>query len=540
MLYFLYAAAFIVFIITIYSEVKKQLHMAQLEGYKPRQYLAWQLHNFDMVYLKRNTIFLLYASIVILFYSLLYKNDAQMVSFVYFIVYALAAAYAVYYDKKNVKKAKKPLVFTSRVKRLMAICLVLTAILAVLGFRLSSFPVFTAVLSLIRLFMPLIMLISVALIYPVEMLIQYRYFREAQLKIRKMKNLKVIGITGSFGKTSTKYFVKTILSEKYNTLMTPESYNTPMGITRVIREQLNDQHEVFVCEMGARHVGDIKTLCRLAGPSIGILTSIGKQHLETFKTIDNVAKTKYELIESLPENGVSVFNGDNEYCFKLAQKTKSKSYVYGIENVTDRTYIYAREIVNTKGGLTFRVIGKNGIDMICRTSLLGRHNVSNILAAICVALELGLSPEEIKSGISKIKPVPHRLQLLDTNNGVTVIDDAFNSNPAGAAEALETIKEIEGNKKIIITPGMVELGSVEYEENKKLGNKIAECCDYAVLVGIKKTKPIQDGLIEKGFPYEKMFVVSNLDEATAKLADIVRPGDVVLFENDLPDNYSEE
>ncbi|WP_207670895.1 UDP-N-acetylmuramoyl-tripeptide--D-alanyl-D-alanine ligase [Caloramator sp. E03] len=519
-----------------YKEVIRQLHIAQLEGYKPKQYIIWQKNNFLQIYIKGNTLFLL-SAIVLFILNLIFKN--QNLNFIFLAIFAAACIIFAYRDKNRNVKAKKPLVYTNRAKRLLTTSVIITGALVVVLFNLFRLKSFVLGLLILRIIIPFIMYISTVFIYPVEMLIQYRYFKEAQNKIRNMKNLKVVGITGSYGKTSTKYFIKTILSEKYNTLMTPESYNTPMGITKVIREQLKEEHEVFVCEMGARYVGDIKTLCRLANPSIGVLTSIGKQHLETFKSIENIAKTKYELIESLPENGVAIFNGDNEYCLKLAKKTNKKTYLYGFKNIDKNLYVYAKDIEITREGIKFRVCGNNGIDFTCKTQLLGKHNVSNILAAICVAFEMGLDEKQIISGVSKIKPVPHRLELVKSNSGVTVIDDAFNSNPVGANEALETLKEIDGNKKIIVTPGMVELGEIEYEENKKLGGKIAECADYAILVGVKRSKPIKEGLLEKGFPEDRIFVVSNLDEATSKLSGIVAIGDVVLFENDLPDNYNE-
>ncbi|SKA85078.1 UDP-N-acetylmuramoyl-tripeptide--D-alanyl-D-alanine ligase [Caloramator quimbayensis] len=529
----LYIFSILFFILTAYKEIIKQLHMAQLEGYRPNQYFTFLKHNFKSNYIKGNEGFII-SFIILIILNFISKNNYLLQC-----VYVAACLFVLYKNENKKVKAKKPLVYTSRAKRLLSCNVIVIGLLLYVIFRFSSFGIFILSLILIRIILSIIMLLSTIIMYPIEMLIQYRYFREAQIKIRRMKNLKVIGITGSYGKTSTKYFIKTILSEKYNTLMTPESFNTPMGITKVIREQLNEEHEVFVCEMGARYMGDIKTLCRLANPSIGVLTSVGRQHLETFKSIENVAKTKYELIESLPESGVAVFNGDNEYCLKLSEKTKVKTYLYGIKNADKNVFVYAKDIETTKEGLRFRVCGNNGINFSCKTSLLGKHNISNILAAICVAFELGLNEKEIISGVSKIKPVPHRLQLVDTNNGVTVIDDAFNSNPVGASEALETLKEIPGNKKIIVTPGMVELGEIEYEENKKLGEKIAQCCDYAILVGIKRSRPIKEGLLQKGFNEDKIFVVSNLDEATARLSSIVSLGDVVLFENDLPDNYNE-
>ena len=534
MAYIIFAAIFGIYILSFYKESKNQLHMAQLEGYKPSQYYSWIVHNLKAIFIDDDILFLAAG---FLMSALNYMKNPLAAEITGIVLYTGVIIFSIYLSKKNVKKPKKPLVMTSRAKRLMSINYMLLALYGIILLVFSNIITSISCFLFIRYLLPLNMLLASVIAYPVEMAIQRWYFRDAQKKIRSFKNLKVIGITGSFGKTSTKYFIKTILSEKYNVLMTPESYNTPMGITRVIREQLNDNHEVFVCEMGARYPHDIKTLCNLAGPSVGVLTSIGKQHLETFKTIGNVAKTKYELIESLPQGGIAVFNGDNEYCMKLAEKTKLEKYIYGIENINDSTDVYAKDIKNTKKGLIFKVIFKGGEEIECTTSLLGRHNVSNILAAICVAKDMNLSDDEIIRGISKIKPVPHRLELLDTNNGITVIDDAFNSNPEGAAFAMESVKEIEGTKKIVITPGMVELGSSEYEENKKLGRKISECCDIAILVGAKRAKPMLDGLNECSFNKENIIVVSNLDEATSKLSGIVRPGDVVLFENDLPDNY---
>lgn len=537
MTYLFYAAVIIVFVYTFFEESNKQLHMVQLEGYKPNQYLGWIKNNYKSLFISGNILFMLTGLTVLFLYKIANNENLLSSSVLLFV-----ATNLILFNKgrKNSKKAKKPLVYTNRAKRLFAIELFIFAAVAVCVYLNTDFIIFIVIASVIIYLLPLFMLLAVLIAYPIEMLIQRKFFIEAQNKIRGMKNLKVIGITGSYGKTSTKYFVQTILSEKYNTIMTPESYNTPMGITRVIREQLKDEHEVFVCEMGARYVGDIKTLCKLAGPSIGILTSIGKQHLETFKGIENVVKTKYELIEALPADGTAIFNGDNEYIREFAKKTKLETLVYGIENSEDNIFIRATDILNTKQGLKFRINGDNGFYFECQTALLGKHNISNILAAVCVALKLGLTQQQIKTGIMKIKPVPHRLEIVPTNNGVTVVDDAFNSNPVGAKEALEAIKELEGGNKIIITPGMIELGAAEFEENRKFGEKIAECCDYAILVGTKRSKPILDGLKSKGFPEDRIFVSENLDKATAMLGKIVKSGDVVLFENDLPDNYNEE
>ncbi len=496
----LYLVPALLFLYLAWGESLRQLHMAQLEGYKPSQYLHWLKHN------KQNAFF---------------KNHPLM-------------------KPGSGDAPKKPLVFTNRAKRLFVINSGLLLAWMGLSYLLSVGPLsFVFLLMIAGAFIPLIMLLATRIAYPMEMRIQKGYYRDAQKKIGTMANLRVIGITGSYGKTSTKYFLKTILSEKYNTLMTPESYNTPMGITRVIREQLTAEHEVFVCEMGARNVGDIRELVELAKPTIGIISSIGAQHLETFKSVENIKNTKNELIEGLPPGGTAVFNGDNEHCVELAARTALETLMYSIENHSEDMAVYADAIVTTEKGLCFTVHTRDGLSFPCQTELLGKHNVSNILAAVCVALKLDLTVEQIQGGVRKIKPVPHRLQLIPTANGVIVIDDAFNSNPAGAKEALDTIRELGTGKRIVITPGMVELGAVEAEENKAFGRAMADSCDYAILVGLKRSQPIAEGLREGGFPEDRILVTANLNEATTKMGQIVKAGDVVLFENDLPDNYNE-
>ena len=533
----LYIIPIIFFSCVVFSSSKQQLHMAQLEGYKPIKYWWWIKHNLALLYLREGFIFLVY----IVFYVIeRNKGYSDILGYASVITWVITNSYFIYRSFSKKREVKKQLVFTHRAIRLFILNIGFLLLLLYLSYTGSkNIVTYILMLAVIKFLLPFIMLLSIVVIYPVEKTIQYGYFRSAQIKIHEMKGLKVLGITGSYGKTSTKYFIKTILSEKYNTLMTPESYNTPMGISKIIREQLDEKHEVFVCEMGACNIGDIKTLCALVSPSIGILTSIGPQHLETFKSIGNVAKTKYELIEALPYEGTAIFNGDDSFCLEYARRTGIETLIYGIDSKAEDIYISAIEIKNSKEGLKFKVIGQSEINFECNTCLLGKHNISNILAAICAALKFGLTIEEIKRGISKIKPVPHRLEILNTNNGVTVIDDSFNSNPSGAREALEVIRDLNQGNRIVITPGMVELGKIENEENKRFGRIMADCCDYAILIGGKRSKPIVEGLRLGSFPEDRIIITANLKEATERLSKIVKSGDVVLFENDLPDNYNE-
>lgn len=430
------------------------------------------------------------------------------------------------------KMAKKPLVFTARVKRLYAVYAITLAAVAVILWQWVPIAVLLAV---VPLFLPYLLAFAGLIAWPVEKIISEIYFRDAQRKLRDMPGLIRIGITGSYGKTSVKFFLGTILAEKYNVLVTPSSFNTPMGVTKVIREKLQPGHQVFVAEMGARHRGDIKELCRLVHPELGILTSVGPQHLDTFKTLERVIKTKYELVEALPPDGHIFFADDDGICVKLYDRTEKPKTLVSIRR--ENCDVWASDISTTPEGSTFVLHEKGGESIQCTTKLLGQHNIQNILLAAAVCLHLNLTLAQIARGISKLEPVEHRLQLIQSG-GLTIIDDAFNSNPQGAMAAIQVLKEFQG-RRIIITPGMVELGDKEEQFNYDFGKAMASCVDIAILVGKKHTLPIFRGLKEAGFPENDIHPVSSLAEATKLLHSLARAGDVVLFENDLPDNYSE-
>ena len=430
-----------------------------------------------------------------------------------------------------VRKAKKKLVFTTRIKRLYVIGAI---VFAVVCFLLASLWTYLAVL--VPLLLPVSLALAGLIAWPVEKLISEMYFRDAQGRLKDRPDLIKIGITGSYGKTSVKFILGTMLSEKYQTLVTPSSFNTPMGVTRIIREKLLPTHQVFVAEMGARHVGDIKELCRLVHPTYGVLTSVGPQHLDTFKTIDRIKKTKYELMDAIPRDGWCFFPDDGAICRELYDKTRKGKSLCCL-NDNGEADVWAENIrVNTLGS-TFTLCTKDG-SIECHTKLLGEHNIQNVLLAATVCLKLGLSLRQIMQGIAKLVPVEHRLQLMPPRGGMTVIDDAFNSNPRGAEAALKVLSAFEA-RRIIITPGMVELGEGEAEFNRAFGEKMASAVDVAILVGKKHTQPIAEGLLSAGFPAENLHVTASLNEAAALLGRLGRSGDVVLFENDLPDHYSE-
>lgn len=438
-----------------------------------------------------------------------------------------AAACALFFMYRG-EKSKKPFKVTERVKRLIAIHAGVSLVL-----ELISLPLLPPLAYLLPGLESLVLVLAALAAQPVEKRIADDFIEDAMRRLDRMPDLIKIGITGSYGKTSTKFILREILSIKYRVLATPSSFNTPMGVTRVIREQLMPTHQVFIAEMGARHVGDIRELCDLVHPQIGLITSVGPQHLDTFGTIDRIRDTKYELIEALPEGGTAVFARDGAICDELYKRCPL------VDKYQSDGLFHAENIQCGPWGTRFRLVNnESGESVDCETRLLGEYAISNLLLCCTTASVLGLTMEEIARGVHLCHPVEHRLQLLDAGGGISIIDDAFNSNPSGAKAALHVLRDFPA-RRIIVTPGMVELGEREAELNREFGREMASCADFVFLVGPKHCEPIAEGLREAGFSEANIFISRNLEESTRKLNSMMRAGDVILYENDLPDNYNE-
>ena len=437
------------------------------------------------------------------------------------------------------KKAKKPLVVTARVKRLFLTLGLIHALLVLAAALSPEYRDFFIMLyALAGLCENYLVLAANRINSPIEKAINRHYIRDAERMIREMPELKVIGVTGSYGKTSVKFFAGRLLGAKYNTLITPESYNTTMGVVRTIREQLRPTHEVFVCEMGARNVGDVREICDIVHPSAGIVTSIGPQHLESFGSIENVTKTKFELVDSLPEGGKAFLNLDNEYIAARAADIRNVvGYRLAPKGAEPYEGVYcAYDVSVSARGSAFKLREPDGSVTELSTRLIGEHNVLNICGAVAVAREYGVEMRDIAARVRRLESVPHRLELLG-GGARAVIDDAYNSNPAGAKAALDALSQFDA-LKILVTPGMVELGARQEELNRAFGAQAAAVCDLVVLVGERQTQPIAAGLLGAGFAQELVKTAETVQEAVA-LADAFRPGEarVILLENDLPDNY---
>lgn len=309
----------------------------------------------------------------------------------------------------------------------------------------------------------------------------------AASKIRKHKKLLVIGVTGSYGKTSTKDYIAQVLEKKFNVLKTQGSKNTLIGITNAILHGLNNRTEIFVCEMGAYRKGEISELCQVVNPRIGVLTGINSQHEALFGSIRKTMDTKYELIESLPDKkSLAIFNGNNGYVYQLYRETNNAKILYQTMVSRDdllvqdeKQLIYAKNIKIKKHSLEFDAV-VNGIDVNYKTSLIGRHNVENILPAIYLGNYLGMNTVEIQKGVLSLKSVSKSMFVSKLSNGVTYIDDSFNANPDAVLAAVDYIKLYKGRRIFVLQP-LIELGKDEKNEHLRMAKEICTNCDVLFL-----------------------------------------------------------
>ncbi len=440
---------------------------------------------------------------------------------------------------------KKPLVMTGRAVRILGVATALSELGVLLpagaahlfagGWPADVLTWCAATIAVVAA-TPRVLVAADWLLSPLQRLINGRYLRAARRVLQDVRPL-VIGVTGSFGKTSTKFAVAGALGAPDEVLATPGSYNTPLGVCRAINERLGPTHRAFVVEMGAYVRGDIAELCRFVEPRIAVLTSIGPAHLERFGSMEAIASAKYEIVESLPPDGVAVMNVDDEIVRVLADATTRVRVVrYGLDAV-GAPDITARSVRAEPSGSSFSIHDlREETSVTVSTRLLGRHAIGHVLAAVAVAREAGRPLRELVTPIEKLRPVEHRLQIIEGTGGITVIDDAYNSNPEGAADALDVLHAIPARQKVVVSPGIVELGSLQVEANERFGEHAARVADVVVVVAAVNREAIAAGAARANGSVD-IVEVDSLDEARQRLARLLRPGAVVLFENDLPDQY---
>ena len=430
--------------------MRYNIHMFQQNGYKNKEHLHWLKKKFRLQWI-------LYFGLALGIVTCVFPYLALEI-FEYLVLLVII----VVYRAMKRMNTKKKLVYTARVKRLLTTELILTAAVFALVCGLGGMkriPGLCMILVSVNLFLDIV---ANVINHPMEAGINQHYINDAVRKLKSVPGLTVIGVTGSYGKTSVKFYLQTLLQEKYNVLVTPESFNTPMGVVRTIRGSL-----------------------------------------------------KLELADALPEGGMLFLNGDNDY---IQQQAASPAYDQTPEKIfyyseTERTGYCAKDVKVSQLGTEFTVVTPDGESERFQMRLIGAHNVINVVGAIAVAHKMGMTLQELRIPVRRIEPVPHRMQMRE-HGLVTIIDDAYNSNPVGSRAAVETLAMFDGIR-ILITPGMVELGDKEAEYNHKFGNYAADCCDYILLVGRRHTEPIREGVLEKGFPEEKCLVFDKLEEAVS-------------------------
>lgn len=522
----------------VWRRLRYFLHIFQLEGYKLNEFALWKRGPGNR--LRFRTSHAVGLAVIALAFAASALTTSSVVAGLVLIAYGATFASSRAYRQGRVKK---PLAYTARLKRLLATSVTVSAIpvLGALVYFLTmpwttALPVLLFALYLVDLIAPFTVSLAGRLMRPVEASVQEGFKRDAKKRLASRPDLTVVAVTGSYGKTSVKFALAEMLSQRFSVLATPSSYNTPMGICLVVNNRLRAEHQVLVLEMGMRYRGDIQELCELAPPDIAVVTSVGVAHLETMGSIDRIAEEKADIIRHMKRDGITILNADDDRVAAMANLAPGAVWTVSVEGRP--ADIRAYDISYDRHGSRFTVEDDTGAGVAFRTPLLGSHNVLNVLLGVAVGRAMGLRLRQLAHGSTRLKPVAHRLELK-REGAVTVIDDAFNSNPVGARNAVEVLGGFEGGRRIIVTPGMVELGDRQVEENRLFGTHIARHADVAILVGPKQTEPIRAGLLEAGFDEDRIVVVYSLFEARDHIRANYGEGDVVLYENDLPDQYNE-
>lgn len=507
--------------------------MLQLNFYdENHRYLKWLLKNPTKVFLTVDMFFVIFAVFI---------GMPAKVCMALFALFYLVVLYQNYRATKK-EQVKIKLAITSRVKRLLVTITIIYFIPFIgfyLGYMEEYLGIYYFLMGALVYVNYFVVMVANIINIPIEHQVFLYYKRKAKKKLREMPNLKKIGITGSYGKTSCKNILNDILNVEFISSTTPKNYNTTYGMILTVNNYLDKFNDIFVAEMGAFQRGDIKKICDFVKPQYGILTKIGTAHLESFGSQENIQKGKFELIESLPSDGIAVLNRDDELQVSYHLKNKCRVIWIGIDS--EDADVRATNLKFDYRGTSFDCHFKGDKNTYhFETCLLGKNNVYNILGALALGEAFGISKEKLIVGVKKVKPIAHRLELKKMGN-INLIRDDYNSNPVGAKAALDMLKLMPG-KRVIVTPGMIELGSREYELNLELGRQIAKVCDEVILVGEHQTKPIQEGLQLEDYPEKKIHIINNVVIAYQLLQQMKESGKdlYALFENDLPDQYNEK
>ncbi|MFA5169737.1 MAG: Mur ligase family protein [Candidatus Paceibacterota bacterium] len=432
------------------------------------------------------------------------------------------------------KRIKTPQI-TSKISFLLPIIFIPLGVITVVFARLFvndylnpskwiSFDLIPFAMSILSfdILTPLIVSFIILLFQPITVFMRNRMIKKAIKKRKSLENLLVVGITGSYGKSSTKEFLKFILSKEFKVVSTEKNENSEVGISQCILNQVKEDDEVFICEMGAYNRGGIKFLCDISKPKIGILTGINNQHLSTFGSQKNIVKAKFELIDSLPMEGLAVLNWDSELV-----KDNFKSSINSIKySVLGKQDIWAEDVKGGKEGISFKLLFKTGESYDLNLNINGVQNVPNILAAVAVAKKLGMNAEAI---VERLKEIDSSIGGMKFKkfNGFDVVNATYSSNFNGIISHLDYLKNWEG-KKILVMPCLIELGFDGRKAHQEIGKKIGEVCDLAIITSKDYLKDLRRG------GAKNVVFMDNGEKIFKKICSFAKEGDVVLLESRVP------
>ncbi len=505
----------------------KALGILQGFGYKSAKFFGWAGRKSNLTQARFSLLALasaLASAVISLCFGFAGAHWAAVIGLAAYLIF-----FVLYLVAESRRAVKNSATLTPRFKRLFATLWLTFAVLTYIAVTLLNFGehvwgtrLFTTLKYCVLGVLPLVTIPVICLANLItlawEAPINRSYVKKAKRKIAAA-DIKVVGITGSYGKTGSKNILAAMLAKKYRVLTTPSSFNTPLGIARTVNGNDLNGFDVFIAEMGARHKGDIAELCQICPPDYSLITGICPQHLESFKTLENIVAAKGEIIQATAND--CFIAGDAYGYFKdIAGSKVACDCVSGVE----------ADCTGTRFTLT---LGGESRQVKCK--LLGGHNAYNIGLCAQAAYAMGVGLEEICTAAEELEFTEHRLQLIESN-GVNIIDDGYNSNVVGARAAVKVLKYF-GGKKIVVTPGLVELGILEESENQALGGELVGL-DYVILVGETLVTAVKNGYLQAGGDPEKVTVVPTLTAAQEVLKDIISKGDAVLFLNDLPEIYS--
>jgi len=442
---------------------------------------------------------------------------------------------------------RQQLVWTSKAKILFSVSIIISLFIPLtffFSFLNSSilFSLFSFLLTLVIfwLFFPLVLIFALLIIFPLDITLKKLIIDSAKKKILSFPNLKIIGITGSYGKTTMKETLFSVLSQKYRVAKTPDNKNTPLGIAEFIIKKLKPDTEIFIVEMGAYQKGDIKELCSLTKPNISILTGINESHLERFGSLKDTISTKFEIVENSHPNALIVLNADDpKIIANFKNYSHSRQVFFFSKNFNPLAKYRAEDIsfFENGEGIQFSLKSQSlSLDSL-KLKFLSDYIIGPVSASLLIARHLEMEVSEITKGLESAKPASHRLNLIKRDNNILIIDDSYNGNPNGAKEAIKVLSRFENKRKIFATPGLVEVGFESEKIHTELGRLLSSVADLVLLIKTPASDFIKKELLASNFSQEKIKEFSSMPELQDSLIGILREGDIILFQNDWPDNY---